>query len=229
MICTFVLPGCKCLGLVSWRPTTSDNSFHSPTVIPPSALDKPSIMKRYHRRRTCSHTSPLRSPTMVTLQDTRFVECRWWKDGWTVKTGVTLRPSTSMITAPVVLWMGIESSEKLPSTAVIHWIMIRVHVKNPPPEQNVPPCFLCTLPQANEEKKKKKRRRKERQKTTIGNNSNNKSSSSKPSNQSTKQQQSQWKQAVNDKGAEFETGTHLHANNTACLTGWDTRSLALWC
>ena len=24
----------------------------SPTVIPPSALDKPSIMKRYHRRRT---------------------------------------------------------------------------------------------------------------------------------------------------------------------------------
>ena len=29
-----------------------DDSFHSPTVIPQSALDKPSIMKRYHRRRT---------------------------------------------------------------------------------------------------------------------------------------------------------------------------------
>ena len=33
------------------------------------------IMKSYHRRRTCSHTSPRRSPTMVTLHDTRFVEC----------------------------------------------------------------------------------------------------------------------------------------------------------
>ena len=64
-------------------------SFHSPTVIPPSALDKPSIMKRYHRLRTCSHTSPRRSPTMLTLRDTRFVECRWWNDGWTVKTVVT--------------------------------------------------------------------------------------------------------------------------------------------
>ena len=49
----------------------------------PSA--NPSIMKRYHRRRTCSHTSPRRSPTMVTLHVTRFVECLWWNDGWTVK------------------------------------------------------------------------------------------------------------------------------------------------
>ena len=32
------------------RPPSSDDSFHSPTVIPPSALNKPSIMKRYHRR-----------------------------------------------------------------------------------------------------------------------------------------------------------------------------------
>ena len=63
-------------------------SFHSPTVIPPSALDKPNIMKRYDRWRTCSHTSPRRSTTMVTLHDTRFVECRWWNDGWTVKTVV---------------------------------------------------------------------------------------------------------------------------------------------
>ena len=44
------------------RRPSSDDSFHCPTVIPPSALDKPSIMKRYHRRRTCSHTSPRRSP-----------------------------------------------------------------------------------------------------------------------------------------------------------------------
>ena len=33
------------------RPS-SDDSFHSPTVISPSALDKPSIAKRYHRRQT---------------------------------------------------------------------------------------------------------------------------------------------------------------------------------
>ena len=67
------------------RRPSSDDSFHSPTVIPPSALDKPSIMKCYHRRRACSHTSPRRSPTMVTFHDTRFVECRWWNDGWIVK------------------------------------------------------------------------------------------------------------------------------------------------
>ena len=71
------------------RRQSSDDSFHSPTFIPPSALYKPSIMKRYHRRRTCSHTSPRRSPTMVTLHDTAFVTCRWWNDGWTVKTVVT--------------------------------------------------------------------------------------------------------------------------------------------
>ena len=67
------------------RPPSSDDSLRSPSVIPPSALDKPSIMKRYHRRRTYSHTSPRRSPTMVTLHDTRFVGCQLWNDGWTVK------------------------------------------------------------------------------------------------------------------------------------------------
>ena len=75
-------------------------NFHSPTVIPSSALDKPSIMKRYHRRRTCSHTSPRHSLTMATLLDTQFVECQWWNDGWTVKTVVTWRSSASMIPAP---------------------------------------------------------------------------------------------------------------------------------
>ena len=34
------------------RRPSSDDSLHSPTVIPPSALDEPSIMKRYNRRRT---------------------------------------------------------------------------------------------------------------------------------------------------------------------------------
>ena len=86
----------QCVGtVVNWgryhggRRPSSNDSLHSPTVIPPSALDKPSIMKRYHRRPTCSHTSSRRSPMMVTLHDTRFVECRWWNDGWTVKTVVT--------------------------------------------------------------------------------------------------------------------------------------------
>ena len=80
---------------------SSDDSFHSPSVIPPSALDKPSIMKHYHCRRTRSHTSsPHRSPMLVTLHDTRFIECRWWSDSWTVKTVVTWWLSTSMIPAP---------------------------------------------------------------------------------------------------------------------------------
>ena len=82
------------------RQPSSDNSLHSPTVIPLLALDKPSIMKHYHHRWTCCHTSHCRSPTMVTLHDTPFVQCRWWNDGWTVKTVVTWRSSASMIPAP---------------------------------------------------------------------------------------------------------------------------------
>ena len=57
------------------RPSGEDSS-HSSTVIPPSALDKPSIMKRYHRRRTTRCGVTARLPTIVTLHDTRFVECR---------------------------------------------------------------------------------------------------------------------------------------------------------
>ena len=83
-----------------WQWTWEDDSFHSPTVILPSALDKPSIMKHYHRRWSCSHTSPCRSLATVTLHDTRFVECRCWNDGWTVKTVVTWWSSVSMIPAP---------------------------------------------------------------------------------------------------------------------------------
>ena len=82
------------------RRQSSDDGFHSPTVIPPSALDKLSIMKRYHCQWTCSHPSPCRSPTIVTLHDTWFVKCRWWNDGWTVKTVITRRSSASMIPAP---------------------------------------------------------------------------------------------------------------------------------
>ena len=57
------------------RPS-SDDSFHSPAIIPLFALDKPSIMKHYHHRRMCSHTSPCCSPTMITLHGTPFVQGR---------------------------------------------------------------------------------------------------------------------------------------------------------
>ena len=87
------------------RPSSDD----SPTVIPPLALDKPSIMKRYHCWQTCSHTSPRRSPTMVTLHDTWFVECLWWYDGWTVKTVVTWQSSAPMILVPE-LWLEVTRS-----------------------------------------------------------------------------------------------------------------------
>ena len=82
------------------RQPSSGNNFHSPTVIPPSALDKSSIMKRYHHQRTTRWGVTARSPMMVTLHDTRFVEWRWWNDGWTVKTVVTWWLSASMILAP---------------------------------------------------------------------------------------------------------------------------------
>ena len=72
------------------RRPSSDDSLHSPTVIPPSALDKPNIMKRFHRRRTMRWGVTAHSPTMVPLHDTGFVECRWWNDGWAVKTVVTV-------------------------------------------------------------------------------------------------------------------------------------------
>ena len=84
------------------RRPSSDDSFHSPAVIPPSALDKPSITKRYHRRWTYNHTSPRLLPTMVTLHFTRFVEYRRWNDGWTVKTVDTWQSSASMIPDPGV-------------------------------------------------------------------------------------------------------------------------------
>ena len=78
---------------------SSDDSFHSLTIIPPSALDKPSIVKRYHRRQTTRWGVTACSLTMVMLQDTQFVKCWWWNDSWTVKTVVTWQ-SASMIPAP---------------------------------------------------------------------------------------------------------------------------------
>ena len=57
---------------------SSDDSLHSPAVIPPLALGKPSIMKHYHCQRTTMWGMTACLPTMVTLHDTQFVECRWW-------------------------------------------------------------------------------------------------------------------------------------------------------
>ena len=78
------------------------SAHDKPSIVKRYHRHKPNIVKRYHRRQTCSHTSPRRSPTMVTLYDTRFVQCRWWNDSWTVKAVVTWRSSASMIPAPGV-------------------------------------------------------------------------------------------------------------------------------
>ena len=53
------------------------------------ALDKPSIMKCYHHRQMCSHTSPRCLLTMVMHHDTQFVEYLWWNAVGLYKTVVT--------------------------------------------------------------------------------------------------------------------------------------------
>ena len=101
------------------RQPPTDDSFHSPIVISASALDKPSIMKCYYRRRTCSHTSPCRSTTMTTLHDTRFVECQWWNDGWTVKTVVTWPPLAALASRTLLGLVG-------PVSVHCDWLEYRV-------------------------------------------------------------------------------------------------------
>ena len=81
------------------RRPSSDDSFHSPPVILPSALDKPRIMKHYHRWWVTRWGVTAPALTMVTLHDTWFVECQRRNDNWTVKTVVTWQPSASMIPA----------------------------------------------------------------------------------------------------------------------------------
>ena len=99
------------------RPS-SDNSFHGPTVIPPSALDKPRIMKRYKHWRTTRWGVTACSLSMVTLPDTRFVECRWWNDDWTVKTVVNWQSSDTG-----TRWHG---DECIPLSS-LHMILNLVH------------------------------------------------------------------------------------------------------
>ena len=87
-------------------------------------------MKCCHRQWLCSHTSPRRSPTMVTLHDTQFVECEWWNDGWTVKTVVTWWSKASMIPAPGDLW---HTHHTLRWTTLLHIWVILLHCPLPPP------------------------------------------------------------------------------------------------
>ena len=60
------------------------------------------LLSTHDRRRTCSHTSPRRSPTIITLHDTGFVECRWWNDSWTVK--LTLDGRRPPLYRPLGFW-----------------------------------------------------------------------------------------------------------------------------
>ena len=77
-------------------------------------------MNCYHRRRTCSHTSLRRSPTMVTLHATRFVECRW--------------SSASMIPAPGHLTHAPFDEDSLPA-----------HKCGPPGVSYLCLTFVCWL------------------------------------------------------------------------------------
>ena len=81
------------------RPSSDDKFSHSNrhSTIGTRQTD---IMKRYHHRPMMRWGVTARSPTMVTLYDTRFVECRWRNDDWSVKTVVTWRSTASMIPAP---------------------------------------------------------------------------------------------------------------------------------
>ena len=89
---------------------------------------QPSFHHRHSTNRECHEALPssandevrcdctFADMTMVTLHDTRFVECRWWNDGWTVKSVVTWRSLDSMIPAPEQQAVGITAR------LTIHWI-----------------------------------------------------------------------------------------------------------
>ena len=60
-----------------------------------------------------------RSTTMVTLHDSRFVECQWRNDGWTVKTVVTCLHDTGP-------WD--RKAEGEPISPGLPWAMLSVYV-----------------------------------------------------------------------------------------------------
>ena len=88
-------------GPVLWRPTTvkwrqfSQSNRHSTFG---------TRQTQYHEALPSSgnmhQTSLCRSTMMVALHDTGFVKCRWWNDGWTVKSVITRGLSASMTPAP---------------------------------------------------------------------------------------------------------------------------------
>ena len=106
-----------------WLPSSED-SFHSLTIIPPSALDKPRIMECYLCRRVMRWGVTAHSPMMVTLRDTQFVEGWRWNDGRTVKTVIAWWSSTSMIPVP---GFGRKPPCKNKTTVIRnHWLMSSV-------------------------------------------------------------------------------------------------------
>ena len=74
-------------GPVGGRRPSSDDRFHGPSVIPPSALaeynEELPLSMNVQSRLTSSFADDGNASYTV------FVKCRWWNDGWTVKTVVT--------------------------------------------------------------------------------------------------------------------------------------------
>ena len=92
------------LWLVLWRPMTVkwwQSNCHSTIG---------TRQTEYHEALPsfCIHTSLRHWPTMVMLHDTRFVECWWWNDDWTVKPVVTWWSLASMIPAPGLINQSLE-------------------------------------------------------------------------------------------------------------------------
>ena len=83
-------PPSQLQGPVSWRPTTvkwrQSSQSNRQSIIGTRQTE-------YHEALPSSANDEVRCncmfATMATLHNTRFVECRWWNGGWTVKTVVT--------------------------------------------------------------------------------------------------------------------------------------------
>ena len=88
-------------GPVSWRPTTvywrlfSQSNCYS-TIDTRQTEYHETLLSLVNDEVRCDYTFAM----MVTLHDTRFVECRWWNDSWTVKTVITWWSLASMIPVP---------------------------------------------------------------------------------------------------------------------------------
>ena len=107
------------------RRPSSDDSFHSPTVIPPSSLDKSSIMKPYHHRQTCSHTSPRRSPILgLSSADGEMTVGLWRLSSLDGRRPPWYRPQTIDLTRPEVLVIQCSLKVSSRNDSSCHWILI---------------------------------------------------------------------------------------------------------